>query len=166
VNKKFENAIYKNTSFLFFAHDHYSQSKSLSVDNAPNIEILCGGKLNLDGYLPDDEFNTVCLDTESLEYQIHRFSMLLTNRKNLFEQNLLKTDVINLTRENKYICKTGWIENFYQDDSEISDSIWDYFSYPTMSIIDKLNQDDDGAKKRNPKRLLSKLRIKQILTKL
>ena len=123
IKNKIEDTIIKNSNILFHGHEHYNYSKHTSFNGSDETIIQSGGCLCDRGNWNESEYIIGILNTQSLEYQYHRYRW--NERSEQYEHDEMKTEMI--VDANKHLPITEDFCEFLSDDYNE-----DYFVFPSI----------------------------------
>ena len=140
VKKTVEKEIYNNSDCIFVGHEHYEQSKEISMDSTC-VKVFAAGELSNCGDWGNSVYRYAILDTDTRAIT----SFLCELDGNHYRKSSEGTYSISKNRNNKYGCspKKEYIKTkITHDVNSITENVMDYYVFPGLEA-EMMSPDSD-----------------------
>lgn len=128
-----ERILLVKNSLIFLGHEHTLETKSVSLNNNANVQILAGGILCNGSDWSKSEYYASVLETETLDFSLWEF--VWNSDEHQYEHNRIGSKRLpqKPSVEKKLIVDSNFLRNFCDDPkSRISKNSEDYFVFPRI----------------------------------
>ncbi len=135
-----ENKIYQATDILLTGHNHFSQSKQISINDKGNLIESCGGEIDFINPFSNDVFNVLIIDNDTLICNGYSFTWI--GRENIFKhQQILSSR--SLKRNEQLYPLVEFISELHDDPGNRGKDFTKYFIFPKLSKKNSCSYGDD-----------------------
>lgn len=130
-----EKNIINNSEILLTGHDHYGNSKKVSIDNSMDTWISCAGSMKFSDINYQDSFNTILIDTSSNTFSGYIFNW------NPLEKIYIHSILVNgkplQSRTSRLVPLPSYIKELKEDTFNIYEDFTKYFVFPKLTCTQK-----------------------------
>lgn len=127
---KLEQKIYLSTDILLTGHNHFSQTKQVSINGNKNLLESCGGEIDFYNFNSNDVFNVLVLDNETL--MCNGYSFTWNENENIFKHELILANY-KIKKYNELSPLDDYVNNLHNDQGNRGKDFTKYFIFPKLT---------------------------------
>lgn len=137
IKNELEGAIYRNSSVVFYGHEHYIREKNVGFEKETATIVQAGGCLCENDNWSMSAFHLAVLDTVTREYLHTEYKWNCRNKQ--YEPITAPCSNI-IKRKNIFSFDAAFLENLLTDAKhEITADFRDYYVFPRIRAEEKIN---------------------------
>lgn len=134
-----EKKIYESTDLLLTGHNHFSQTKTISINGQANLIESCGGEINFHDQFSQDKFNTIVIENDNLICE--GYSFIWDGHKNMFFHEKI-LPATSLKRKGELYPIQSYIDELHDDLGNHGKDFTKYFIFPKLTRNNSSNYGD------------------------
>lgn len=125
-----EKTIINNSEMLLTGHDHYGDSKSVSIGSSLNTWISCAGEMKFSEINFHDSFNSIVIDTDTNTFCGYTFDW--NAREKVFIHKVLVDNKPLQGRKGQMTPLPSFVKDIKEDEYSFSHDFTQYFVFPKL----------------------------------
>lgn len=135
-----EGKLYEQTDILLTGHNHFPQTKRVSINDKGNIIESCGGEMNFTDQYFNDVFNVLLLDNDSLSCIGYSFKWI--GKENIYKHEQVLKEY-SIKNNKKLYPSVTFMNELHEDPGNRGKDFTKYFIFPKLSKKNNCNYGDD-----------------------